>query len=223
MRSHLFDESNREAATTGRWTNQNPAVLKITLSGDQPVLAKQGAMSAYQGEVKFAHEGAGAKKFLKSAITGESMPLMRCSGDGELFVAHGGKRLHLIEMDEGEAINVASSRLVAFDATMSWEVKRIAAGVGAMVAGGLFDVRLTGPGTVALAADWPVVLNTSEAPTFIDTQALVAYEATLRTEVVTSMSAKALIGRGSGEAVQLKFSAGGFVIVEPEAHLLMGA
>jgi hypothetical protein len=30
------------------------------------------------------------------------------------------------------------------------------------------------------------------------------------------MSAGALIGRGSGEAMQLEFSPGGFVIVEPE-------
>jgi hypothetical protein len=33
------------------------------------------------------------------------------------------------------------------------------------------------------------------------------------------MSAGALIGRGSGEAMQLEFSPGGYVIVEPESLL----
>lgn len=216
MRSTLFDPAHTEATTTGRWTLQNPAMLKVTLDPDQPLLATQGAMSAYQGEVAFAHEGAGAKRYLKGALTGESLALMRCTGTGELFVANEGHKVHLIHLDPGDAISVSSSRIVAFDATVTWDVRRIAAGVGAMVAGGLFDVLLSGPGVVAISADWPVVLNTSEAATYVDPNALVAYQAGLTTSVKTSFSAKALIGRGSGEAVQLAFSAGGFVIIEPE-------
>lgn len=220
MRSSLFDKANAEAAATGRYTLQNPAMMKVTLTESAPLIASQGAMSGYQGAMKFSHEGAGAKRFLKGAIAGESMAMMRCTGNGELFIANGGHKLHLIELDAGEAISASSSRIVAFDQTVSWDVRRIAAGIGAMVAGGLFDVLLTGPGTVVISADWPVVLNTSEAPTLVDPNALVAYQAGLKTEVRRSFSAKALIGRGSGEAIQLEFSAGGFVIIEPEPQLI---
>lgn len=219
MRSSLFDPSHTESTTTGRWTLQNPAMLKVTIDESSPLIATQGAMSAYQGEMKFSHEGAGAKRFLKGAVTGESLAMMRCAGAGELFIANAGRKLHLVELDANEAIAASSSRIVAFDDTVHWDVRRIAAGIGAMVAGGLFDVLLTGPGTVVLSADWPVVLDTSEAPTYVDPNALVAYQSGLTTEVHKSFSAKALIGRGSGEAVQLRFSGGGFVIVEPEPQL----
>jgi uncharacterized protein (AIM24 family) len=85
-----------------------------------------------------------------------------------------------------------------------------------MAAGGLFNVTLTGPGTVVLATDYPVVLNTSEARTLVDPNAAVAWSAGLTITTRSSMSAGALVGRGSGEAFQLEFSPGGFVVVEPE-------
>jgi uncharacterized protein (AIM24 family) len=69
---------------------------------------------------------------------------------------------------------------------------------------------------VILASDWPVVLNTSEARTLVDPNAVVAWTAGLTVTPRSSMSAGALIGRGSGEAMQLEFSPGGYVIVEPE-------
>ena len=212
--STLFKD-NLEAETTGRITRQNPAVIKVTLTGT-PMMVSRGAMIAFQGDVTFAYQGSGAKRMLKSMATTEGVKLMRCEGTGELFVSHGGHKLHLLDLAEGESLSISSRSLLGFDATVDWDIEAIKAGMGAMVAGGLFNVRLTGPGTVILASDWPVVLNTSEARTLVDPNAVVAWSANLQVGVKTSMSAGALIGRGSGEAVQLEFSSGGFVIVEPE-------
>jgi len=212
--STLFTE-HAEVATTGRITRQNPAVVKVTIG--EPVLVSRGAMIAYQGDVSFAYQGSGAKKFLKTAFTGEGVRLMRCEGAGELFVARHGHKLHLLELGAGEGMSVSGRSLLGFDATVSWDVRMISGGMGAAVAGGLFNVELTGPGTVILATDHPVVLNTSEARTCVDPNAVVAWSAHLPVTTRSSVSAGALVGRGSGEAFQLEFGPGGWVIAEPEA------
>lgn len=213
--STLFTE-NQEASTTGRMTRQNPAVIKATLTGT-PLLVSRGAMIAFQGDVTFAYEGSGGVgKYLKAAATGEGMKLMRCEGTGELFVSRGGHKLHLLDLAHGEQLSASSRSLLGFDASISYDIQMIKGGIGAMAAGGLFNVTLSGPGTVILATDWPVVLNTSEARTLVDPNAVVAWTAGLTVTPRSSMSAGALIGRGSGEAMQLEFSPGGYVIVEPE-------
>jgi uncharacterized protein (AIM24 family) len=219
--STLFKD-NTEVPTAGRITRQNPAVVKVTLTG-APLLVTRGAMIAYQGDVTFAYQGSGAKRMLKSMATGEGLRLMRCEGAGELFVSRGGHKLHLLDLAPGEALSVSSRSLLGFDASVSWDIQMIKAGLGAMAAGGLFNVTITGPGTIILASDWPVVLNTSEARTCVDPNAVVAWSAHLQVAVRSSMSASALIGRGSGEAVQLEFSPGGYVIVEPEPMFAPGA
>ena len=212
--STLFASENREQATTGRMTRQNPAVVKVTLGA--PLLVTRGAMIAYQGEVQFAYEGSGAKRFVKASLTGEGVRLMRCTGAGELFVSHHSRKLHLLELAPGEQVSASSRALLGFDDTITWDINAIKGGIGAAAAGGLFNVTLTGPGTVILASDWPVVLNTSEARTCVDPNAVVAWTAGLQIQVRSSFSAGALVGRGSGEAFQLEFSPGGFVVVEPE-------
>ncbi len=212
--STLFARENFEAATTGRMTRQNRSVVKATLG--PPLFVSRGAMIAFQGDVTFAYQGAGAKRFLKSAMTGEGVKLMRCEGRGELFVARHGRALHLLDLGPGERLSVSSSALLGFDATVGWDIEMIKGGIGGMAAGGLFNVTLTGPGTVVLATDYPVVLNTSEARTLVDPNAAVAWSAGLTITTRSSMSAGALVGRGSGEAFQLEFSPGGFVVVEPE-------
>jgi hypothetical protein len=53
MRSDLFG-TNLEAVTGDRFTRQNPRMLRVALEGE--VMARQGAMVAYQGEVDFAYQ-----------------------------------------------------------------------------------------------------------------------------------------------------------------------
>ena len=218
--STLFAAENMEVATTGRMTRQNPAVVKVTLGA--PLQVTRGAMIAFQGDVTFAYKGSGAAKYLKSMATGEGLKLMTCEGAGELFVSHAGKKLHLLELGPGEQLSASSRALLGFDASIEWNIQMIKGGIGAMAAGGLFNVTLTGPGSVILASDWPVVLDTSEARTCVDPNTVVAWSAGLQITTKSSMSAGALIGRGSGEAFQLEFSPGGFVIVEPEPVLAVG-
>ena len=65
--------------------NQNSKLLRVRLG--EPFMARQGSMVAYQGNVDFSFEGGGASKFIKKALTGEGLPLMRCQGQGDVFLA----------------------------------------------------------------------------------------------------------------------------------------
>ena len=92
-----------------------------------------------------------------------------------------------------------------------------------MTAGGMFNTRLEGTGWVAITTDGdPVVLRT-DAPTFVDTDAVVAWSSNLQTSLNRTMKAKAAIGLGSGEAVQLTFQGDGIVIVQPSEGRIVTA
>jgi uncharacterized protein (AIM24 family) len=190
---------------------QNERLLRVRLG--EPFMARQGSMVAYQGNVDFAFEGGGAGKFLKKALTGEGLPLMRCQGQGDVFLAEQANYVHLLELTNS-GLSISGKNVLAFSAGLDWNIERVKG--GSIATGGLFNTTLRGSGWVALTTDGPpVVLNAAEAPTFADTNAVVAWSANLQTQLKTSFKASALIGRGSGEAVQVAFHGQGFVIVQP--------
>jgi uncharacterized protein (AIM24 family) len=191
--------------------NQNSKLLRVRLG--EPFMARQGSMVAYQGNVDFSFEGGGASKFLKKALTGEGLPLMRCQGQGDVFLADRAYDVHLLNMNNA-GLSINGKNVLAFSSSLDWSIERVKG--GSMVAGGLFNTTLRGTGWVALTTDGPpVVLNAAEAPIFADTNAVVAWSANLQTQLKTSFKAGALLGRGSGEALQVSFYGQGFVIVQP--------
>ncbi|MDN5745786.1 MAG: AIM24 family protein, partial [Nocardioidaceae bacterium] len=190
---------------------QNHKMLRVRLT--EPFMAKQGSMVAYQGNVNFAYQGSGAAKFLKKALSGEGMSLMRVEGQGDVFLADTADDVHVLHLNNS-GLSVSGKNILAFSASLDWNVERVKG--GSMAAGGLFNTTLRGSGWVAITTQGaPVVLNAQEAPTFADAQALVAWSVHLQTSIRSTMSAGALIGRGSGEAFQVAFSGPGFVIVQP--------
>jgi uncharacterized protein (AIM24 family) len=191
--------------------NQNSKLLRVRLG--EPFMARQGAMVAYQGNVDFAFEGGGASKFIKKALTGEGLPLMRCQGQGDVFLAERAYDVHLLNLNNS-GLSISGKNVLAFSSSLDWNIERVKG--GSIATGGLFNTTLRGTGWVALTTDGPpVVLNAAEAPTFADTNAVVAWSANLQTQLKTSFKAGALIGRGSGEALQVSFYGQGFVIVQP--------
>jgi uncharacterized protein (AIM24 family) len=191
--------------------NQNSKLLRVRLG--EPFMARQGAMVAYQGNVDFAFEGGGAGKFLKKALTGEGLPLMRCQGQGDVFLAERAYDVHMLNLNN-TGLSISGKNVLAFSSSLDWNIERVKG--GSIATGGLFNTTLRGTGWVALTTDGPpVVLDAAEAPTFADTNAVVAWSANLQTQLKTSFKAGALIGRGSGEALQVAFHGQGFVIVQP--------
>ncbi len=218
MRSALFETANVEVSTAERWTKQNAKMIKTTLGAD--VLSAKGAMVAYQGQVTFNHEGSGSVgKFIRRALTNEDTPLMRVAGSGEVFFARYAQDVFLVQL-EGDGISVNGTNLLAFDASLSWDVHRVQ-GAGA-ISGGAFNTLVSGSGTVALTSDGPPMLLDCSQPTFVDVQAAVAWSANLQPQVVSSMNVRSLLRGGSGEAFQYAFHGQGFVVVQPSEGLPPG-
>jgi uncharacterized protein (AIM24 family) len=212
MHSELFDQANLEVQAQQRFALQNSQLLRVSLGPD--VLATKGSMVAFQGQVQFDHEKSGsAMKMLKKAVTAEDNPLMRVSGQGEVFFAAEAGYVFLVELG-GDGLSVNGRNMLAFDASLDWDIRRTK-GAGVM-SGGLFNTVVTGSGTVALATvGKPVVLDCSQQPTYVDTNACVAWSANLEPTVVSSMKFKSLLRGGSGEALQYAFHGPGFVVVQP--------
>jgi uncharacterized protein (AIM24 family) len=204
----------QEVETGEAFTLQNPRLLKVELS-ETSVMARNGAMVAYQGEVRFEHKGGGLGRLLKKAATGEQLRLMQATGSGELSLANQAMLVHVLRLD-ADTLTVNGANILAFEAGIEWDITRVKGGTAGVLAGGLFNVGLKGTGLVALVSDGePLRLDVSEAATFADPQAAIAWSGGVTTNLKSDVQAKSLIGMGSGESFQLGFSGKGWVLVQP--------
>jgi uncharacterized protein (AIM24 family) len=202
-------ERYAEVETGEPFTLQNPRLLKVELS-ETSVFARHGSMVAYQGEVRFEHKGGGLGRLLKKAATGEQLRLMEASGSGELFLADQAMLVHVLRLHD-DSLTVNGTNILAFAAGIDWDVTRVKGGTA-----GLFNIHLRGTGLVALVSDGePLKLDVTEAPTFADPQAAIAWSGGVTTNLKADVQAKSLIGLGSGESFQLGFSGRGWVLVQP--------
>ena len=199
---------------------ENTRRLEVHVNGR--VWSKLGAMIAYRGQVKFVREGAfegGLGKAFKKFVSGEVAPLVKIEGQGIVYLADAGKHVTILRL-QGETINVNGNDLLAFEDTISYDItmhRRIAG----MMAGGLFSVRLTGQGLVALMSHGePLTLRCSaQDPVTTDPNATIAWSGNLTPEVKTDISLRTLIGKGGGETFQMHFRGDGFVVVQPFEEL----
>ena len=151
-----------EVETGEAFTLQNPRLLKVELS-ETSVMARNGAMVAYQGDVRFEHKGGGLGRLLKKAATGESLRLMQATGTGEVFLASQAMLVHVLRLDN-DTLTVNGANILAFEAGIDWDITKVKGGTAGMLAGGLFNVGLSGTGLVALVSDGePLRLDVAEA------------------------------------------------------------
>ena len=195
---------------------ESDRMLEVNVNGR--VWSKLGAMVAYRGQVRFNREGAlegGLGKALKKFVSGEVAPLVKIDGQGKVYLADEGKHITILLLQD-DTIHVNGNDLLAFEDTVSYDItmhRRIAG----MMAGGLFSVRLTGQGLVALMSHGhPLTLRCSAAdPITTDPNATIAWSGNLSPELKTDISFRTLIGRGGGETFQMHFRGDGFVVVQP--------
>ncbi len=211
MRSDLFDQSNLRVQSQERFTLQNDQMLRVGLGPD--LLATKGAMVAYTGQVQFHHEKAGGMaKLAKKIVTSEDVSLMRVTGQGEVYFASDAGYVFLLEL-ENEGISLNVRNLLAFDATLTWDINRVK-GAGIMT-GGLFNTTVGGTGTVAVTSvGKPVVFDCSQQPVYADPNSTVCWSANLVPAVHSSMQMSSMLRGGSGEAIQYAFHGPGFVVVQ---------
>ena len=204
----------QETESPDPFSLQNSKLLKVELA-DVTIQAKLGSMVAYQGDVKFEHAGSGGvSRMLKKAVTSEGTNLMKISGTGEVFLADMAQDIHLIKLED-DKITANGANVLAFDAGIDWDIKRVEGASGAL-AGGLYNMELAGNGWIALVSDGPpLLLQLDGEQTFADPQAAITWSSGISTSFKSDFKAKDLIGKGSGEQMQMAFQGQGWVLVQP--------
>jgi uncharacterized protein (AIM24 family) len=214
MKGDLFSSDHMvQPAVAPGMSVQNAKAIRYVVSGE--MLARQGAMVAYRGNLQFERKGQGVGGMLKRAVTGEGLPLMSVRGEGEAWFAHEAQNCFIVDIEPGDEFTVNGRNVLCFDATLSYRIQTVK-GAG-ITGGGLFNSVFTGHGRLGLICDGnPLVIPVApQQPVYVDTDAVVGWTARLHTSLYRSQSIGSMLRGGSGEAVQLKLEGEGFVVVRP--------
>ena len=210
----------------GLFELESPRLLELNLGGaNRPaVWTKTGSMVAYVGAVRFTREGLldqGIGGLLKKAVSGEGARLTKAEGLGRVYLADAGKKVSVLRLRGRDSIVVNGNDLLAFEPDLTHEITMMRK-VAAVVSGGLFNVRVSGDGLVAITTHYdPLTLRVPAGGTvFTDPNATVAWSGGLSPELKTDVSLKTFLGRGSGESIQMSFTAPAgddeeFVVIQP--------
>jgi uncharacterized protein (AIM24 family) len=199
-------------------------MLEVHVKGR--VRARLGSMVAYRGQLRFVREGAlegGLGRALKKLVSSEAAPLVKIEGEGLAYLADRGKHVTVLRL-QGDALNVNGGDLLAFEDSIRYDIT-VHRRVAGMMAGGLFSVRLTGSGLVAITSHGePLTLRCTAAdPITTDPNATVAWSGNLSPGIKTDFSLRSFVGRGGGEAFQMSFAGDGFVVVQPYEEVTVAA
>jgi uncharacterized protein (AIM24 family) len=224
MRSDLFSKDNLEKESTQPGLRlQNSKLLKAELNGE--FLARVGSMVAYQGQVQFEALGSGGiGKYFKQKLTGEGVPLMRVRGQGDVFLAERAADIHLIDLEPGDALSINGANVLAFDASLEYDIRMTSGGAGMMSNAGLFNCVFSGQGRIAVTTKGTPVVLSVDQPTYVDPQAAICWSANLQTGFhrAEQLGLGTLIGRTTGERFTMSFAGQGFVVVQPSEERAYG-
>jgi uncharacterized protein (AIM24 family) len=222
----FVSQTAQQELNHGTFELESDRMLEVNLNG--LVWMKMGSMVSYRGQIKFTREGVleqGLGNLLKKAVSGEGARLTKGEGQGKMYLADRGKKISIIQLN-GEAICVNGHDILAFEATVTNEI-RLLRRVAGMVAGGFFSYHLSGTGLIAITSHYnPMTLRVTPGnPVFTDPNATIAWSANLAPDIKADLSFRTFLGRGSGESFQMKFDGDGFVVVQPyeEVYAATGA
>jgi uncharacterized protein (AIM24 family) len=214
----FVNQTSQKDRNQGFFELESDRILEINLSNNLAWM-KRGAMIAYTGSVKFTMEDLfehGVKTVLKRFVSGESGNLVKAEGSGSVYVADCGKKIVILNLNN-ESITAEGTAVLAFEPSLKWDIKLNKP--TAMMAGGLTNIHIHGSGMLALTTAYdPLTLKVTPGnPVYTDPTATIAWSGNLQPSFKTDVSLKTLIGRGSGDSVQMKFEGEGFVIVQPDS------
>jgi uncharacterized protein (AIM24 family) len=215
MQSPLF--SHTEQQSQDRYTVQNPQLLRVALTGHDDVLARKGAMVAYQGLMDFDGEYQNQSQRTARANTGEGLDLMRCSGQGTVYLANLAQYVHVVDVDQ-DGLTVDSAYVLALDSALHTEVIAVDSQYG-ISGSGKYQLNISGRGQVALMTSGrPLMLPvTPDRYVNVDADAIVAWSSSLRVQMQAQTHASNIRRRrgGTGEGWELNFLGQGFALVQP--------
>jgi len=218
MQSSLFAHNDQQ--TQERYSLQNPQLLRVVLEGHDDLLARKGSMVAYQGLVEFdaeyQHGGRRAR-----AHTGEGLDLMRCHGQGTVYLANLAQHVHLVDVEQ-DGLTVDSAYVLAMDSSLHHEVIAVDSQYG-ISGSGKYQLNITGRGKVALMTSGaPLMMQvTPDRYVNCDADAIVAWSTGLRVQMQAQTHSSGVWRRrgNTGEGWELSFMGSGYALVQPSELL----
>ncbi len=215
MQSPLFNYAEQQSQD--RYVVQNPQLLRVALTGQDDVLARKGAMVAYQGLMDFDGEYKSSQQRRARANTGEGLDLMRCSGQGTVYLANLAQYIHVVDVDQ-EGMTVDSAYVLALDSTLHTEVIAVDSQYG-ISGSGKYQLNISGRGKVALmTSGQPLMMQvTPDKYVNADADAIVAWSSGLRVQMQAQTHSSSIRRRrgNTGEGWELSFLGQGFALVQP--------
>ncbi|WNO72436.1 MULTISPECIES: AIM24 family protein [unclassified Streptomyces] len=215
MQSPLFNHAEQQSQE--RYVVQNPQLLRVALTGQDDVLARKGAMVAYQGLMDFDGEYQSGQQRRARANTGEGLDLMRCSGQGTVYLANLAQYIHVVDVDQ-EGMTVDSAYVLALDSTLHTEVIAVDSQYG-ISGSGKYQLNISGRGKVALmTSGQPLMMQvTPDKYVNVDADAIVAWSSGLRVQMQSQTHSSGVRRRrgNTGEGWELNFLGQGFALVQP--------
>lgn len=215
----------------------NELTLKVTCTGNDILFTKAGAFIAGESpgrkSYKFEKILLGPQNNLAQAalgslirrVTGENLPLMKVTmnGDCVTYYANYGQHVIIYQLEMGETISVESENILAFTQNCDYSVRFI--GCGVLSQKGLATSTLTAKGNdayVAVLSDGnPIVLSNvaSNSTISVDPDAVICWigNGGCDPQIKTDVSWKTFIGQASGESYQFEWGANQpvTVIIQP--------
>ena len=213
----------------------NSKVVKSVLAPHQNVLARRGSMLYYTGDVRFVPQSMGGSAGAMPGVggvagmagrmmAGEHVAMMAAEGQGEVFYGHAGLYVEVIELDGSSMLTVEADRLLVHDGYLQSSIVALTSqgGVrgavrGAMTGQGLFTTQLTGQGSVAVLSHGGAIalqVGPDHPQVVVDPRAYVCHIGNIAVEISANVGWRDAVGRGSGEAIQLKMTGMGTVWVQ---------
>ncbi|MEU6991796.1 AIM24 family protein [Streptomyces sp. NPDC046465] len=219
MQSSLF--AHAEQQTQERYSVQNPQMLRVALEGHDDVLARKGAMVAYQGLMEFDAEYQSRGNQRARAHTGEGLDLMRCHGQGTVYLANLAQYIHVVDVEQ-DGLTVDSSYVLAMDSSLTHQVIAVDSQYG-ISGSGKYQLNITGRGKVALmTSGQPLMLQvTPDRYVNADADAIVAWSNGLRVQMQAQTHSSGVWRRrgNTGEGWELSFMGQGYALVQPSELL----
>ncbi|MFH9978562.1 AIM24 family protein [Streptomyces sp. NPDC017179] len=219
MQSPLF--AFNEAQTQERWSLQNKQMLRVTLEGHDDILARKGTMVAYQGLIEFDAEYQSGGQARTRAYTGEGLDLMRCHGQGTVYLANLAQYVHIMDVEQ-DGLTVDSSYVLAMDSTLYHEAVAVDSMHG-ISGSGKYQLNITGHGRVALMTSGAPLLMQVTPDKYVncDADAIVAWSTALRVQMQAQTHSSGVWRRrgGTGEGWELSFMGSGYALVQPSELL----
>ncbi|WP_143664738.1 AIM24 family protein, partial [Streptomyces sp. NRRL B-24572] len=98
-----------------RMENHGRTMLKVAMASGQDLYARTGSMVAYEGFISYEPNPPAVRQVAQQWATGEGAPIMKCSGDGLLYLADYGADVVVINL-QNDSISVNGTNVLAFDA-----------------------------------------------------------------------------------------------------------